>query len=95
MNRVLLKTTTYGLMHLTVAVAVTFALTRDWRVALAVGLVEPIVQTFAFAIHERVWSRAGEAPVAPICGHAHGSPAGKASGAGPSRAASGQAPRLA
>ncbi len=31
MNRVLLKTITYGLMHLTVAVAVAFALTRDWR----------------------------------------------------------------
>lgn len=95
MNRVLLKTTTYGLMHLTVAVAVTFALTRDWRVALAVGVVEPIVQTFAFAIHERFWSRAGDLPVAPICGHAHGSPAGKASGASPSRPEANPAPGLA
>lgn len=71
MNQTLLKTTTYGLMHLTVAIIVAFALTRDWRVALAVGIVEPIVQTFAFALHERLWSRAGQVRVAPICGHQH------------------------
>lgn len=56
--RLALKTLTYASMHLTVAVAVAYALTRDWRVALAVGLVEPMVQTFAFNIHERLWSRA-------------------------------------
>lgn len=85
MNRVLLKTITYGLMHLTVAVAVAFALTRDWRVALAVGIVEPIVQTFAFAIHERLWSRGDAGAAAPICGHAHGScaTAERASSSGP------------
>ncbi len=71
MSRTLWKTTTYGLMHLTVAVIVAFALTRDWRVALAVGIVEPIVQTFAFAIHEKLWARAGEVRAAPICGHQH------------------------
>lgn len=56
--RLALKTLTYATMHLTVAVAVAYALTRDWRVALAVGLVEPMVQTVAFNIHERLWSRA-------------------------------------
>ena len=38
--------------------AVAYALTRDWRIALAVGVVEPMVQTVAFNIHERLWSRA-------------------------------------
>jgi len=90
MNRVLLKTITYGLMHLTVAVAVAFALTRDWRVALAVGVVEPVVQTFAFAIHERLWSRAGVGPGAPICGHTHGA---SASGGG-ARSQANHAPGL-
>lgn len=71
MSRTLLKTLTYGLMHLTVAVIVAFALTRDWRVALAVGIVEPIVQTLAFAIHERLWARGGEVRAAPVCGHQH------------------------
>jgi uncharacterized membrane protein len=92
MNRVLLKTTTYGLMHLSVAVAVAFALTRDWRVALAVGIVEPVVQTFAFAIHERLWSRAGAVPVAPICAHAH-DPRSTAEHDSPSRPQADPAPR--
>ena len=58
--RLALKTLTYATMHLTVAVAVAYALTRDWRVALAVGLVEPMVQTLGFNIHERLWSRAAQ-----------------------------------
>ena len=59
MSRPLLKTLTYGVMHLVVAIAVAYALTRDWRVALAIGIIEPIVQTGAYAVHERVWSRIG------------------------------------
>jgi len=51
------KTVSYSLMHLTVAVTVAFALTRDWRAALAIGMIEPIFQTVAFAVHERVWAR--------------------------------------
>jgi len=58
-------------MHLTVAILVAFALTGDWRIALAVGIIEPLVQTLAFAIHERLWSkgRPGDAPP-DLCGHA-------------------------
>lgn len=56
--RLAAKTATYACMHLIVAVAVAYALTGDWRVALAVGLVEPIVQTFAFNLHERAWAKA-------------------------------------
>lgn len=51
------KTLTYALAHLVVAVTVAFALTRDLRAALAIGLVEPIFQTAAFALHERLWAR--------------------------------------
>ena len=52
-----LKTGTYSVMHLTVAILVAYAITRDWRAALAVGLIEPVVQTFAYFIHDRIWSR--------------------------------------
>ena len=55
--RLALKTGSYSLMHLTVAIAVTYTITRDWRAALAVGLIEPAVQTVAFLIHDRIWSR--------------------------------------
>jgi len=52
-----LKIASYGAMHLIVAILVAFALTRDWRLALAVGVVEPIFQTIAYSIHDRVWHR--------------------------------------
>ena len=52
------KTLTYSLTHLIVAVAVAFALTREWRAALAIGMIEPVFQTIAFALHERAWRRA-------------------------------------
>ena len=52
-----LKIASYGAMHLVIAIAVAFAITRDWRIALAVGVFEPIAQTIAFAIHDRVWHR--------------------------------------
>lgn len=56
-RQIALKTVTYGLMHFAVAVAVAFALTQNLRVALAIGIIEPIVQTVFFTIHDRVWSR--------------------------------------
>ena len=57
-----LKTLTYGLMHLVVAVAVAYAVTRSWQAALAVGLIEPFIQTVAYNLHERAWSKPGERP---------------------------------
>ena len=50
------KTASYAAMHLCVAVAVAYALTQDWRKALAIGIIEPFVQTFAFAAHDRFWA---------------------------------------
>ena len=54
-----LKTLTYALMHLLVAMAVAFALTGSWAAALAIGLIEPAVQTVAYTLHERAWAKAG------------------------------------
>lgn len=56
------KTASYAAMHLCVAVAVAYALTQDWRKALAIGIIEPFVQTFAFAAHDRFWARRVSAP---------------------------------
>lgn len=52
-----MKTGSYAVMHLMVAITVAYLLTRDWRAALAIGVVEPIVQTFAFYFHDKAWSR--------------------------------------
>ena len=67
--RVVAKTLSWSLVHMTVAIAVAYGLTRNWQAALAVGLIEPIFQTIAFAAHERVWARA-VAP-APVRVHSH------------------------
>jgi uncharacterized membrane protein len=56
-RRLAMKIASYGVMHLVVAVLVAFAITRDWRLALAVGVVEPFFQTIAYSIHDRIWHR--------------------------------------
>lgn len=61
------KTTTYSAMHLIVAVSVAYALTRDIHAALAIGLLEPLVQTLGYSIHERLWARAVTRPARPAC----------------------------
>ena len=53
-----LKTLTYSLMHFAVAITVAYALTRSWHAALAIGMIEPLVQTVAYTLHERAWARA-------------------------------------
>ena len=52
------KTLTYCLMHFTVAIAVAYALTSDWQIALSIGIIEPLVQTVFFNMHERGWNKA-------------------------------------
>ena len=54
-----LKPLTYSAMHLCVAVTVAYVLTRDWRIALGVGVIEPMVQTVAYMLHEKAWSARG------------------------------------
>ena len=56
-KQIALKTVTYGLMHFTVAVSVAFALTGNLRASLAIGIIEPLVQTVFFTVHDRIWNR--------------------------------------
>ena len=56
-KQIAVKSITYGLMHFVVAVSVAFALTRDWRISLAIGIIEPLVQTVFFTAHDRIWTR--------------------------------------
>ena len=56
-SRDMAKTFTYAIMHLTVAVMVAYALTRDIRTALAIGIIEPACQTVAYYFHERAWAK--------------------------------------
>lgn len=51
------KTCSYSLMHMVVAIGVAYALSGSWLIALSIGLIEPVVQTGAYAMHERVWEK--------------------------------------
>lgn len=52
------KTLTYCLMHFAVAITVAYLLSGDWAIALSIGIVEPLVQTGFFNMHERGWNKA-------------------------------------
>lgn len=57
MSTTFLKTCSYAAMHMTIAIIVAFALSGSWKVALAIGMVEPFCQTVAFFFHEKFWHR--------------------------------------
>ncbi|HAX91612.1 MAG TPA: hypothetical protein DCY07_05300 [Rhodospirillaceae bacterium] len=56
-NKTLLKTISYAAMHMTNAIVIAYLLSGSWKVALAIGLVEPCVQTVGYYFHERAWHR--------------------------------------
>ena len=56
-RRMLQKTATYYVMHITVAAAVAYAVTGDLMMAFALSLLEPTVQAVAFFFHEKAWVR--------------------------------------
>lgn len=51
------KTLSFAATHFTVAFGVAYALTGDVVIGGAVALVEPAVNTVAYHVHEKVWSR--------------------------------------
>jgi uncharacterized membrane protein len=53
--RLAMKTTSYGITHVMVATTVAYILTGNLAAAIGIGLIEPIIQTGVFAIHEYLW----------------------------------------
>lgn len=52
----MIKTMSFGVMHISVAFLVVWTMTGDWRIGGAAALVEPVVNTVAFYFHERIWN---------------------------------------
>ncbi len=75
----MIKTVSFGAMHISVAFAVVWLLTGDWMTGGLVALVEPCVNTVAYHFHEKIWKRYGSAAETEteadagfaFCGHAH------------------------
>ncbi|MDC0631824.1 DUF2061 domain-containing protein [Candidatus Pelagibacter sp.] len=55
--RLAIKTSTYGLLHVIVAMLVAYALTGNIKIAIGFGLIEPVIQMIVFSIHEYVWEK--------------------------------------
>jgi uncharacterized membrane protein len=72
--RTLAKTGTYWLCHITVASGLAFALTGQWKAALAIGLLEPSVQAIVFLLHERAWESWAPKTSSSHTLSAHGAP---------------------
>lgn len=58
--RLALKTVSYGCTHVVIAASVAYALTGDLAIALSIGLIEPLVQTLVFPLHDWLWERKPE-----------------------------------
>jgi uncharacterized membrane protein len=56
------KTATFTVMHFSVAFTVVYLLTGDFLVGGVVALVEPLVNSLAYFVHERIWERIRSAP---------------------------------
>ncbi len=57
MNKSLLKTISFGAMHISIAFTIVYLMTGDFMVGGAVALVEPLCNSVAYFFHERLWDR--------------------------------------
>ena len=69
MQRDLMKTVTFAILHFTVGFAVTYAFTGSVVIATGVALVEPLVNTVVFFFHERAWRRLERPAAVPAPAH--------------------------
>ena len=53
----MIKTFSFGTLHIVVAFTVVWAMTGDWMTGGLVALVEPCINTVAYHFHEKVWKR--------------------------------------
>ncbi len=53
----LVKTGTFGILHISLAFTVVYLMTGDLLLGGAVALVEPLVNTLGYHFHERIWRR--------------------------------------
>ena len=60
--RVAIKTGGYTVLHLGLAIGVVLALTQDWRIALLIGVAEPILHSVVFRLFDRLWTRSHPTP---------------------------------
>ncbi len=53
----MIKTISFGIMHISIAFVVIGLMTGDWVVGGVAALVEPCINTVGYHFHERIWAR--------------------------------------
>ncbi|MCC5792458.1 MAG: DUF2061 domain-containing protein [Legionellaceae bacterium] len=64
----LIKTLSFAVVHFSIAFSVTFFLTGNLLLGGAIALIEPLCNTFAYHLHEKLWSlrgRSGQGNIMP------------------------------
>ena len=56
------KTITFAAMHFSVAFAMTYLITGSLALGGTVAVVEPLVNTLAYHVHERLWAARARTP---------------------------------
>lgn len=65
----MIKTLTFGALHMTVAFTVAYVLSGSLLVGGAIALVEPAINTVAYFFHEKLWEGVRQRrnnPVVPV-----------------------------
>ena len=57
LSQSLAKTGTFAVVHFAVAFTVAYLLTGSIPIAGALALIEPLANTVAYLLHERIWAR--------------------------------------
>lgn len=60
-NQPFFKTLTFAIVHVCVAFLVTFAITGSLAIGGLVAIIEPMVNTFVFFLHEKLWNKVDNA----------------------------------
>lgn len=64
------KTTSFAVVHFSVAFGVVYLLTGDLLVGGIMAAIEPTINTFAYYFHEKVWLRRQTTTIQWRCSHA-------------------------
>ncbi|HSW14720.1 MAG TPA: DUF2061 domain-containing protein [Solimonas sp.] len=67
----MIKTLSFGAMHISVAFLVVWALTGSWMTGGLVAVVEPCINTVAYHFHEKVWKGRQRADGGGWLAHSH------------------------
>jgi len=69
----MLKTCSFGVLHMSVAFSVAWLISGSFLVGGAIALVEPLINTVVFYFHEKFWEgRKGHAQQQHVHHHTHG-----------------------